>query len=284
VKIKTAIGFFERLIGWWPKPKHEDADVLRFEDCRCVHTFGMQEALDVVFIDSAGQVLQTHAQVPPWRVVMHPHAAEVWELRAGKAEEWGLVVGRRVRSPQAGVSTLEVLLALVLVIWPLTSALLEYSQLAVSRQALHHAVAEAARAVERVDDLSAGGAYLRRVLAHHLLPAVATQPLAADNELELLQEAGAAQSLALRPDRLAIRVQPMRSVGDPPALGAQELRVEVRWCRELFFAPARQFIGVLAMWGADDIFDVACFATGGFPLRAEAYAWRPLSRPAFIAP
>lgn len=283
VKIRTAVSFFERLRGWWPRPRPDDADVLRFVSCKSVHTFGMREAIDVVFIDNTGHVLQVCSHVSPWRVLIHRRAAEVWELRAGEAIKHGLLPGRLAMRRQAGAGTVEVLLALVLVIWPFSSGLLEYSQLAVARQGLEYAVSEVARAVERTDSAPAMS-HLRRILAHHLLPAFAPRAIDTGGEFDTLRTVGDAQMMALRPDQLAIRLQHLRTVGQAMALGAHEIRVEARWCRQMFFAPARQFIGVLAAWSVTDVFDVACLASGGFPLRAEAYAWRPVSRPMRLEP
>lgn len=283
MKIRTAKGFMQRLRGWWPQPQSNDADVLRFERCRCIHTFGMRETIDVVFIDPKGRILGVHTHVRPWRVVAHPQASEVWELRAGRAAAFDLRPGRAVPK-QRGASLIEVLLALVLVIWPLASALMEYSQLAVSRHALHHAAHEVARAVERIDDVSNEMGSLRRTLAYHLLPVAASSANPLQDEWAILRDVGAAQALALRPDRLALKITAVQTEVSALSQSAQEIHVEARWCRELFFAPARQMIVAVAIWGVDDIFEVTCLAMGGFPLRADAQAWRPLSRARIVSP
>jgi uncharacterized membrane protein (UPF0127 family) len=51
--------------------------------CRCVHTFGMRFALDVVFLDRSGRVLHEVRAVPPWRVVACRGADAVLETPTG---------------------------------------------------------------------------------------------------------------------------------------------------------------------------------------------------------
>lgn len=244
----------------------------------------MRVPIDIVFIDNRGEVLRVCPSVPPWRVVIHWRASEVWELRAGEARRWGLRSPARMnRRAERGASTLEVLLALILVIWPLTSALLEFSQLAVARHALQHALSEAARAAERVEEVAASG-HLARVVAHHLLPAIAAKLPDESSAGDMASAIARAQSLALLGHQLQVRVEAEHIVGDPVAFGAQQLRLQGRWCRPMYFAPAKQFIAQLAASDTLSIFDQLCLRSGGFPLGADAYAWRPVSRPPIAEP
>lgn len=325
MKIRTVTRFFDRLRGWWPRPPDTGEDVLRITTCNCVHTFAMDAPIDIVFVDRFGIVLRVCKSVPAWRVVRHHAAQEVWELRSGEAQQWGLEVGSRVagsrvagsgvagsgvaganlidlpsriasprvraartegrRGPQSGASMLELLLALVLVIGPLGTTLLEYSQLAVARYGLEHALAEVARAAERSESSDAAGAdhHLRRVLAHHLLPVTSpTSPT--DDTVTIVGQAVAAQSLAMRLDQLQLRVAYGRRLGPDTVLGAQEIMLTASWCRTMYFPPAKQFIGAVAGWLTLAPFEALCFIQGGFPLRAETRTWRPLSRPSLLEP
>lgn len=69
----------------------EGALVLR--PCRWVHTLGMRFAIDVAFLDDAGNVVKTmqmhrhRVGVPVWR------ASTVVEAEAGAFARWGLHVG-----------------------------------------------------------------------------------------------------------------------------------------------------------------------------------------------
>lgn len=310
MRLRTAVKFVDRLRGWWPRPPSSGEDVLRLPRCNSVHTFAMRVPIDIIFIGENGRVLKVCESVPAWRVRRHGAAKEVWELRAGEARRLGFRVGgwvpdvepsmpgkpcmtslrlnrrRSHRERDQGASMLEVLIALVLVIGPLSTALLEYSQLAVARYGLQHAIAETARATERseVGNDSATSLYLRRVLAHHLLPAASTDSPERVGATSAASAALAVHALALRPDQLGLDLKLGRIVGGEGVLGAQEIHLHATWCRPMYFPPAKQFIGAVAGWLNLGPFDALCFATGGFPLRAEARAWRPLSRPPLISP
>ncbi len=63
------------------------------ERCRAVHTIGMSFAIDVVFLDASGGVIDI-VTMPPGRIG-RPRlgARSVIEARAGAFERWGLAVG-----------------------------------------------------------------------------------------------------------------------------------------------------------------------------------------------
>ncbi len=48
--------------------------------CSSVHTFGMRFAIDVLFLDAEGRVIDLRRSVPPWRVIRCPGAMAVLEL------------------------------------------------------------------------------------------------------------------------------------------------------------------------------------------------------------
>jgi uncharacterized membrane protein (UPF0127 family) len=47
------------------------------EPCNSIHTFGMQFAIDVLFLDSSGRLLRAMDGVKPWRICW-----TVWKARA----------------------------------------------------------------------------------------------------------------------------------------------------------------------------------------------------------
>src|SRR5829696_4981459 len=51
--------------------------------CRSVHTFGMRFALDLIWLDEDGAIVDVSASVPPWRIVARASARAVVECRAG---------------------------------------------------------------------------------------------------------------------------------------------------------------------------------------------------------
>jgi uncharacterized membrane protein (UPF0127 family) len=55
--------------------------------CRCVHTFGMRFALDVLFLDEAGAVVERRLAVPPRRHASCGKASAVLEIPTGKGGE-----------------------------------------------------------------------------------------------------------------------------------------------------------------------------------------------------
>jgi uncharacterized membrane protein (UPF0127 family) len=51
--------------------------------CRSVHTFGMRFALDLIWLDHDGAIVDVMAAVPPGRIVRVPHARAVVEAPHG---------------------------------------------------------------------------------------------------------------------------------------------------------------------------------------------------------
>lgn len=70
------------LLGRAPlRPDAEEA--LLLSPCGAVHTLGMRYALDIIFLDKAGRVLDFHAALPPGRM---RHCRGAWrtvELSSG---------------------------------------------------------------------------------------------------------------------------------------------------------------------------------------------------------
>ncbi len=54
--------------------------------CRAVHTFGMRFAVDIVFLDARGRVIDTVSAVPPRRLVRRRGAHAVLERPAAQVE------------------------------------------------------------------------------------------------------------------------------------------------------------------------------------------------------
>ena len=51
--------------------------------CRAVHTFGLAQAIDLVFVDAGGRIVRQAPQVPPGRWAGCRQAWAVLELPAG---------------------------------------------------------------------------------------------------------------------------------------------------------------------------------------------------------
>lgn len=64
--------------------------------CRSVHTMGMAYAIDVLFIDDDGHLIEVHPALPRWRIAWCRRAGAVLELAAGGTAAAGLKRGDRL--------------------------------------------------------------------------------------------------------------------------------------------------------------------------------------------
>jgi uncharacterized membrane protein (UPF0127 family) len=71
-----------RLLGLALLDRDAAAAGLLIPRCRCVHTFGMRFALDLVFLDDAARPLSMRDRVPPRRLAFERRASAVLELPA----------------------------------------------------------------------------------------------------------------------------------------------------------------------------------------------------------
>src|SRR2546423_10657317 len=102
MEVVVARSFRTRLVGLALRrapPRH----ALLIPGCRCVHTFGMRFALDLVWLDARGRVVGVDLAVPPNRVVARRGARAVLEAPAG------LDIVAAVAEPGAGNRFLQAL-------------------------------------------------------------------------------------------------------------------------------------------------------------------------------
>ncbi len=69
------------------------ASALVLTPCCAIHTVGMRFAIDVIFVDRGGRVVQIASRVAPWRVAIAPRAYAAIEMAAGIVEVRGVKVG-----------------------------------------------------------------------------------------------------------------------------------------------------------------------------------------------
>lgn len=74
----------------------DGSEALLIRPCGSVHTIGMDYALDVVFLDRQGQVLDVRERVPPGRFCVGRGAHAVVELHHGAARRLGITRGDRL--------------------------------------------------------------------------------------------------------------------------------------------------------------------------------------------
>jgi uncharacterized membrane protein (UPF0127 family) len=101
ITVIPARGFVARLRGLIGRPAPKPGEGVWIEPCAGVHTFGVREALDLVFVSACMVVQRVEAAVPPRRVRIGPGARAVLELRAGEARRVGLRVGMRLEWERA---------------------------------------------------------------------------------------------------------------------------------------------------------------------------------------
>ena len=101
IRVIAARGFVARLRGLIGRPAPNPGEGLWIEPCAAVHTFGVREALDLVFVSGCMVVQRVEAAVPPRRVHIGPGARAVLELRAGEARRIGLRAGLRLEWERA---------------------------------------------------------------------------------------------------------------------------------------------------------------------------------------
>ncbi|HZY99317.1 MAG TPA: DUF192 domain-containing protein [Candidatus Baltobacteraceae bacterium] len=78
-------------IGFLGRTRVDDDEAMWFDSCSGIHTLGMRVAIDVVFVDRDGVVLDVVSSVKPWRFwVGRSGAKSVLELATGNAERCGI--------------------------------------------------------------------------------------------------------------------------------------------------------------------------------------------------
>ena len=87
-EVPVATTFRSRLLGLAHLDREEAGPGLLIPRCACVHTFGMRFALDVYFLDAAGEPLAIRPGVPAHQVALRTGARAVLEVPAAKGGEF----------------------------------------------------------------------------------------------------------------------------------------------------------------------------------------------------
>jgi uncharacterized protein len=88
-QVPVAAGFRARLLGLAFLARERAGVGLLLPRCSSIHTFGMRFALDVVFLDAAGEPLIVRRGVPPRRLAWCRGAAAVLEIPSPQGGESG---------------------------------------------------------------------------------------------------------------------------------------------------------------------------------------------------
>lgn len=81
--VQVAGTFWRRLKGLLGTKSFPAGQALIIQPCASVHTFGMQYAIDVVFLDATHRVVKIVSNMEPNRVASASRASYVVELAAG---------------------------------------------------------------------------------------------------------------------------------------------------------------------------------------------------------
>jgi uncharacterized membrane protein (UPF0127 family) len=79
-EVPVATTALSRLLGLALLSPERAGQGLLIPRCRSVHTLGMLFHLDLVFLDRGGRVVELRRNVPPWRLIRCPQAADVLEI------------------------------------------------------------------------------------------------------------------------------------------------------------------------------------------------------------
>ena len=99
VRIRIAAHWFRRAAGRLAIPDRDAPCGLWLRPCRAVHTFGMRQAIDVVFLRADGVVVKVVPALEPWRIAACRGARTTLELRAGLARTLRLAPGTALALP-----------------------------------------------------------------------------------------------------------------------------------------------------------------------------------------
>jgi len=96
IKVTKAQTFITRLIGWMGK-KIEFNEILILSSCRRIHTFGMREPIDVVFLDSRDEIVYLVENMEKSKISPFvSRARTVMEMKGGMIAKLGIRVGDRI--------------------------------------------------------------------------------------------------------------------------------------------------------------------------------------------
>lgn len=87
---------WQRMRGLLGRPPLQPGQALLLAPCASVHTVGMRQALDVVFLDAADRIVKLCRGVAPMRTAAAWRARQTVELAAGEIDRLGLAPGQRL--------------------------------------------------------------------------------------------------------------------------------------------------------------------------------------------
>lgn len=96
--VQIAKGVLSRMVGLLNRSHVEPSEGLWFPSCSTIHTVGMRQEIDVVFLDENHRVVRTLCGVPPNRLAVSClNAAAVVELGFGALASCDVLIGDTFR-------------------------------------------------------------------------------------------------------------------------------------------------------------------------------------------
>jgi uncharacterized protein len=93
-RVRLADRLHNRVRGFLFRPPPVAGEGILLSPCRAVHMYGVPFALDVIFVDEAGQVVALYHDLRPWRRSrFHRSALYALEVPAGTIRATGTAVG-----------------------------------------------------------------------------------------------------------------------------------------------------------------------------------------------
>ena len=92
-RAKHAYSFWSRLRGLIGRPALAPEEALLLTPCGGVHTFGMRNAIDVVFLNAGKTIVKCVPELRPGRTATARGARHVLELAPGALQRTGLRAG-----------------------------------------------------------------------------------------------------------------------------------------------------------------------------------------------
>ena len=83
LRLRQARRFYDRLAGLHVIERLKPDEGLWITPCKAVHTFGLQYAIDVVFLSDRHRIVRVVDSLAPYRITVQVNAASVIELPAG---------------------------------------------------------------------------------------------------------------------------------------------------------------------------------------------------------
>jgi uncharacterized membrane protein (UPF0127 family) len=91
--VVRADGFWRRLVGFMASHRVRPDDGLWYDNCSAIHTMGMKERIDVVFLDKHCRVIRVERAIPRYRFAITRGARAVVELGEATLQGRDLLTG-----------------------------------------------------------------------------------------------------------------------------------------------------------------------------------------------